>query len=398
MPIESTTALRKISALKKKIKVIRGGQGSAKTISILILLINHAAGVPDREILIISSELTKMRLTVIKDFVKMMKAIGIFSEHRFIAGTLYRFPNGSFIKFIGLDKDDVGKGLRSDIAYFNEVNKCDKESYRQVATRAGKVIMDYNPDAEFFVDRDVIPRDDADFLQLTFEDNEKLPESEREEILNYYKVGYGIEYDPDITKEIPILNPYYANLWQVYGLGNIGSLQGAIYTYTEVESMPEAYKWKAYGIDWGFTNDPTAVVDVRFFDGKIWIDESLYKKGLTNGDIAEERKDYKSEEHIADSAEPKSIEDLRRHGFRIRGCSKGADSIRSGIDKLQQCPIMVTSRSTNILSELRNYTWAEDKNGEPTGKPIDDHNHALDAVRYVVMEKKRTRSGHYSVS
>lgn len=130
MPIEQTTALRKISALKKKIKVIRGGQGSAKTISILILLINHAARTPDREILIISSELTKMRLTVIKDFVKMMKAIGIFSEHRFIAGTLYRFPNGSFIKFIGLDKDDVGKGLRSDIAYFNEVNKCDKESYR----------------------------------------------------------------------------------------------------------------------------------------------------------------------------------------------------------------------------------------------------------------------------
>ena len=397
MPIESTTALRKIAALKKKIKVIRGGQGSAKTISILILLINHAAATPDREILIISSELTKMRLTVIKDFVKMMKAIGIFLEHRFIAGTLYRFPNGSFIKFIGLDKEDVGKGLRSDIAYFNEVNKCDKESYRQVATRAGKVIMDYNPDAEFFVDKDVIPREDADFLQLTFWDNEMLPEAEKEEILNYYKMGYGVDYVAD-AEEPEIVNPYFANLWQVYGLGNIGSLQGAVYNnWKEVDAMPDAYKWKAYGVDWGYTNDPTAVVDVRFFDDKIWLDESLYEKGLTNGDIAEERKLSKTEEHIADSAEPKSIEDLRRHGFRIRGCSKGADSIRSGIDKMQQHPIMVTSRSKNILSELRNYTWAKDKNGEPTGKPIDDHNHALDAIRYVVMEKKRTRSGSYTI-
>lgn len=397
MPIEQTTALRKIAALKKKIKVIRGGQGSAKTISILILLINHASGTPDREILIISSELTKMRLTVIKDFVKMMKAIGIFSEHRFIAGTLYRFPNGSFIKFIGLDKEDVGKGLRSDIAYFNEVNKCDKESYRQVATRAGKVIMDYNPDAEFFVDTDVIPRDDADFLQLTFEDNEMLPEAEREEILNYYKMGYGVDYVKG-AKEPTTINPYFANLWQVYGLGNIGSLQGAVYgNWKECEAMPEAYKWKAFGVDWGYTNDPTAVVDVRFFDNKIWLDEGLYERGLTNGDIAEERKEYKTQEHIADSAEPKSIEDLRRHGFRIRGCSKGSDSIRSGIDKVQQHPIMVTSRSKNILSELRNYTWAKDKNGEATGKPIDDHNHALDAVRYVVMEKLRARSGQYSI-
>ena len=157
--IKQTTALRKIANLKKRIWVIRGGQGSAKTISILILLINHASSNSNREILIISAELTKMRLTVIKDFVKVMRGFGIYEDSRFKAGTLYRFPNGSFIKFIGLDKEDVGKGLRSDIAYFNEVNKCDKESYRQVASRAKRVVMDYNPDANFFVDKDVIPLD-----------------------------------------------------------------------------------------------------------------------------------------------------------------------------------------------------------------------------------------------
>jgi len=161
--------------------------------------------------------------------------------------------------------------------------------------------------------------------------------------------------------------------------------------------MPESYKWQAFGIDWGYTNDPTAVVDVRFFDNKIWLDECLYERGLTNSDIAEARSETKKEEHIADSAEPKSIEDLRRHGFRIRPCSKGSDSIRSGIDKMQQFPIMVMSRSINIISELRKYTWAKDKNGEATGKPIDDHNHAIDSVRYVVMEKAKARSGQYSI-
>ena len=147
--IQATTALRKIAGLKKRIWTIRGGQGSAKTISILILLINHASSKPNKEILIISAELTKMRLTVIKDFIKVMRGFGIFDERRMKAGTLYVFPNGSFIKFIGLDKEDVGKGLRSDIAYFNEVNKCDQESYRQVASRAKRVIMDYNPDRDW---------------------------------------------------------------------------------------------------------------------------------------------------------------------------------------------------------------------------------------------------------
>ena len=117
--IQATTSLKKIAALKKRIWCIRGSQGSAKTYSILTLLINHASSKPDKEIFIVSAELTKMRNTVIKDFVKLMKLIGIYSDDRFLAGTLYRFPNGSFIKFIGLDKEDVGKGLRCDIVYFN---------------------------------------------------------------------------------------------------------------------------------------------------------------------------------------------------------------------------------------------------------------------------------------
>lgn len=382
--IQSTTSLRKISALKKPIKVIRGGQGSGKTISILILLINHASSCPDKEILIISAELTKMRLTVIKDFIKVMKMANLYNEARFLAGTLYRFPNGSFIKFIGLDKTDVGKGLRSDVAYFNEINKCDQESYRQVASRAGQVYADYNPDAEFYIDTDVIPRKDCDFLQLTFRDNELLSEREREEILIYYKNGY--------NEDGTIKNGYWANLWQVYGLGNIGNLQGVVFdNWDIVDDIPLGAEFIADGLDWGFTNDPTSLIKVCRFNGELYLDELIYETQLTNLDIGIKMRSIGISERtciVADSAEPKSIEDLYRAGYtNIEPAEKGPDSVRNGIDTLQQFKMHVTARSLNLIKELRAYRWKVDKNGKSLNEPIDSMNHAIDAIRYVALNK-----------
>jgi len=352
--IQQTTALRKIAGLRKRIKVIRGGQGAAKTISILILLINHASGVSDREILILSAELTKMRLTVIKDFVKLMKLSGLWDERRFIAGTLYRFPNGSFIKFIGLDKQDVGKGLRCDVAYFNEVNKCDAESYRQVASRAGKVYADYNPDAQFFIDTDVIGRDDCDFLQLTFEDNELLATEERNEILNYYKLGY--------NEDGTVKNSYWANIWRVYGLGEVGALHGVIFTnWSEIESVPTAAKLIGFGMDFGYTNDPTTCAMLYEYNGQRIYDEVIYQTGLLNRDIAALLKSAgitKQVRGFADSADPKSIDEINGYGFNIKPVAKGNDSIAYGIGLMQEQPFLVTKRSINAKKELNAYRSA----------------------------------------
>lgn len=376
--IQQTTALRKIASLRKRIKVIRGGQGAGKTVSVLILLINHASSKPDKEILIISAELTKMRITVIKDFVKVMKMAGIYEESRFIAGTLYRFPNGSFIKFIGLDKEDVGKGLRCDIAYFNEVNKCAQESYRQVSTRAGQVIADYNPDAEFYIDRDIIGREDCDFLQLTFRDNELLADTERDEILNYYTQGY--------NSDGSIRNSYWANLWQVYGLGNIGALHGVVFTnWAEVDQIPATSKLIAYGMDFGYTNDPTTCTAIWQYNNEFYFDEVLYQTGLTNPEIARvlTAKGIDKAAYIyADSAEPKSIQELKHAGLRIKGADKGRDSIMFGIQCMQEGRFYVTSRSVNLLRELRAYVWDTDKNGAKLNKPIDAFNHCIDGIRY----------------
>lgn len=382
--LQTTTALKKIANLRKPIRVIRGGQGAGKTISTLILLINHASSKPNKEILIISAELTKMRLTVIKDFVKVMRLAGLYDDRRFLAETLYKFPNGSFIKFIGLDKEDVGKGLRCDVAYFNEVNKCDKISYRQVASRAKIVYADYNPDAEFFIDTDVIPRADCDFLCLTFEDNELLDERERHEILMYKQLGY----NPDGS----VKDPYWANAWEVYGLGKIGNLTGAIFNNWEViPELPKEAELICYGMDWGFTNDPTALVAVYKWNQDIIIDELIYKTGLTNSMLVELMKELKIDDYseiIADSSDPKSIQDLRNMGYpNIIGAKKGTDSVVFGISKMQEYKIWITANSTNAIKEFRSYTWAVDRNGKATGQPIDKHNHIIDPVRYVFQDR-----------
>src|SRR6188508_2246232 len=159
--IQPTTALRKIARLKKRIWVIQGGQGAGKTFAILLLLINHARGKTDKEIIVASSELSKMRITVMKDFVKILRELGIYEEVK-ISDTLFRFPSGSFIKFIGLDKEDIGKGLRSDIVFINEANKVSFETYRELTSRAKRVILDFNPNAEFWAHAEVITRDDAE--------------------------------------------------------------------------------------------------------------------------------------------------------------------------------------------------------------------------------------------
>jgi phage terminase large subunit len=382
--IQQTTALRKIAALKKPIKVIQGGQGASKTFSILILLIQHAASKPNKEILILSAELTKMRLTVIKDFVKIMQTSGIYQDSRFIAGTLYRFPNGSFIKFIGLDKSDVGKGLRSDVAYFNEVNKIDSETYRQVASRAGKVFADYNPDAEFFIHTEVLGRNDVDYLELTFRDNELLSERERSEILRYKELGYnGNE----------IINKYWANKWRVYGLGLVGSIDGVVFeNWSIIDTLPKEARLLFGGIDFGFATSKFAAVNVYQYNGEYILEELVYATNLTNQDAARLmiERGYKGALMYCDSAEPKSIEELRRANINAVACDSKQDIKKFAIQKLNTKNFNVLKNSSNLVNELRYYVW-DDKSGKPKKSDLD---HLIDGLLYSIGSDGKY-SGNY---
>ena len=372
-----TTSLRKIASLRKKIKVVQGGQGAGKTISILILLINHAFRTPSAEILILSAELTKMRLTVIKDFVKVMRLTGYYQEERFLAGTLYKFPNGAFIKFIGLDKSDVGKGLRSTVAYFNEVNKIDSETYRQVASRSKSIYADFNPDTKFFVHEDIIHREDCDFLTLTFEDNEQLSKEERDEILNYKVLGY--------NSDGTIKNNFWANKWLVYGMGQLGKKDGAILTNWKKGRFNDDLPY-GFGLDWGskdpFTLTKFAIDHKRF---KIYVKNLVYKSDLSTADIKERVSLHvKDEIIIADSANRTGIHDLREWGFNAYPSYKG--SVVGRLTDLQSYELIIDD-SPEVEDELNNYIWLDRRGNHP----IDDHNHVIDPLGYYYLWSKRNR-------
>ena len=383
--IQQTTALRKIASLKKKIKVVQGGQGASKTFSILMLIINHASSVPNREILILSAELTKMRLTVIKDFVKIMRLFGIYEDSRFIAGTLYRFPNGSFIKFIGLDKSDVGKGLRSHVAYFNEVNKTDSETYRQVASRAQTVYADFNPDANFWLHEEVIPRDDCDFLKLTFLDNEHLDQGERDEILRYKWLGY--------NEDGTIKNKYWANKWRVYGLGEVGSIDGAVFENWEAVPMPKEARIEYYGCDFGYETSKLAILGIYNFNGKRYLKQFVYENKKTNQQGAElfKERGYNGGYVFCDSAEPKSIRELQVAGVKAVPCGAKTDIKAYAIQLLNQEHFYVDDTSKDLIYELQHYVY-----DPKTGKPQKSNNdHLMDALLYAVGTENKSRGRYF---
>lgn len=370
--MKATKALIKISRLKKRIWGIQGGQGAGKTWAILELIINHCLKNPNKEVFIASDELSKMRITIIKDFVKIMKSFAIFNKNEFTDGTLYRFSNGSFIKFIGLDKADIGKGLRSDIVYVNECNKINFETYRELTSRAKRVILDFNPNNKFWFHEEVMPRPDCDYICLTFKDNEYLSDEERNEILLYYEKGY--------NEDGTIKNEYWANMWRVYGLGEIGKLKGAILNNWTIGKFDNSLQ-SICGLDFG-SKDPDALVKVAV-DKKnnlIYVDELIYKTQNSTNDLIKliASKLDKRTLIIADSASPRTIDDIKAAGFNIHKVDK--PKILDSIKVLQGYKIIVSEMSLNIIRELNDWVWL-DKKGEI---PADCNNHSIDAIRYAV--------------
>ena len=382
-----TTAYIKILNLiesnpEENVFVIRGGQGASKTISILQLIIQSLA-TKEKEATVLSSELSKMKRTVIRDYKKICKDWGTLkNEHDFNKSeSKHDYFNGSYLDFLGADVNDVGKGFRRDILYINEADKMDVDTAVQFISRAGLTIIDYNPDALFWGDEYI---NENNFLTLTFEDNEYLPESEVKSILDYKIKGFFNQDSKDLFNVNNIRNRYWANKWKVYGCGLVGSLDGVVFDNWEVvDGIPEGARLLGIGLDFGYSNDPSAAVEVYKYNDKRILNEVFYRTGMLNGEIAKSLP--KNTFIYADSAEPKSIEEIRRHGVNIMPVKKGADSIVFGIQTMQTQSYLITSKSTNVINEFQKYTWIKDKSGIVKNKPIDKHNHAIDGIRYFEM-------------
>jgi phage terminase large subunit len=299
----------------------------------------------------------------------------------------YTFDNGSYIEFFSADQPDRLRGARRTTLYVNECNNVPFESYYQLAIRtSGEIWLDYNPVSTFWVDKELIGQDNVDFITLTYKDNEALPETIVTEIEN--------------AREKAKYSTYWANWWKVYGLGQIGSLEGVcIPDWKEIETLPKEARLLCYGLDFGYTNDPTSLVALYKHNNTYIFDEIIYQKKLLNSDISNLLNTHDVKGMIyADSAEPKSIAELNGYRHNVLPVSKGRDSIVYGINLMNQNEIFVTSRSKNLIKELSNYTWMVDKEGNKMNKPIDAFNHAIDAARYAITSQlENPNRGKYFV-
>lgn len=368
-----TTAINKILSLKRRIKIIQGGTSAGKTFGILPVLIDKATKNAGLEISIVAESIPHLRRGALRDFEKIMKWTGRFFDDRFNKTLLkYEFANGSFIEFFSADDSSKLRGARRDILYINECNNVPFEAYNELAIRTKKeVYLDFNPANEFWVHKELKDEPDSDFIILTYKDNEALDESIVQQI--------------EKNREKATTSAYWANWWKVYGEGQVGSLEGVVFNnWKQIDILPNEAKLIGIGLDFGYTNDPTAIIEVYNFNGTRIINELAYRTGMLNSDIAKMLPNNVT--IYADSAEPKSIEEIRRYGKTIKPVTKGKDSINYGIDVMQRQNYLITSNSSNLIKELRSYCWDTDKTGMRLNKPIDHFNHAIDALRYHEME------------
>ena len=369
---------------KARIQVHQGGSRSGKTFSILTALIELCHKNTGLVITICRKTYPALRATSMRDFFEILNKEGVYNVelHNKSEGTYQLW--GNLVEFISVDQPQKVRGRKRDVLFINEANELHIEDWRQLMLRTTeRTIIDFNPSDEFhWIYEQVIPREDADFFQTTYKDNPFLPQS----------VVLEIERFKDIDE----------NFWRVYGLGERGVATATIFTHwTEINQIPNEYKLLNIGLDFGYTNDPTAIVRIYTDGHSFAVDELCYATRLTNSDIAKVLRDNevdRSDVVICDSAEPKSIDEIHSHGFNTHGARKGKDSVKNGIQFLHSRPLAITSRSVNLIRELRNYKWKEDKNGKQLNDPVDSFNHAIDAMRYgITWNQTNPNFGSYAI-
>lgn len=353
--------------MKSRLRIVQGGSSAGKTIALLLILIDIAQSQKNKMISVVSETIPHLKRGAIRDFLNIMHAHRYYKDARWNkTDFVYEFETGSKIEFFSADSQDKVRGPRRDILFCNECNNISYETYTQLAIRTNDYIyLDFNPVSEFWVHTDIIPNHEHDFEIVTYLDNEALPEAIKSEL------------------ESRKANKYF---WQVFGLGQIGEVEGKIYRdWLMIDEIPHEARLVRYGLDFGYTNDPSACVAIYEFNGGFVIDEVIYQKGLSNKQIADTLSNLDRALIIADSAEPKSIDEIRLYGLNILPSQKGKDSVVNGIQYIQNLRISVTKRSVNLIKEYRNYFWLRDKDGKTLNAPDHTWSHSMDSVRYALM-------------
>ena len=375
-----TTATNKVKVLKKRIRGLQGGTSASKTVSALLYLIAMAQSDKTPTLTsIVSESFPHLRRGVMRDFLNIMNEHRYFDEERWSRSDfIYTFETGSKIEFFSADQPSKVRGPRRDRLFINEANNIPYETFVQLEIRTKDfIILDWNPVSSFWFHDELLgQRDDVEMIILTYKDNEAL--------------------DPNIVQSIEA-RKRNVKWWRVYGEGQVGEIEGRIYTdWKIIDKVPHEARLFRRGMDFGYTNDPTAIVDVYEYNGGIVLDEQMYLRGQSNKKIADllNNLDEPTTLVIADSAEPKSIDEIKSYGINILGAVKGPDSINYGIQLVQDKKISITKNSVNGIKEYRDYNWKFDNDGKNLGTPDSSDDHFLDAVRYAISSSQPSKQYH----
>ena len=359
-----------------------GGTRSGKTYALLQWCIVKALSNKET-ITIVRKTIPSLKRTVMKDFKDIMQSLGVWNENDFnISDRIYTFYTESVIQFISTDDADKLRGLKSTILWLEETNEIDAESYFQLQIRTtGPIILSYNPTISPY--HWLREMQDCTRYFTTYKNNPYLDRSLKEAI-----------------EELRTTNP---KAWQTYGLGEYVNNEKAVFTFNTVEWLPEDAEFIAYGMDFGYSADPTTLVSVWKYNNELYLVEHCYDKGMTTSDIHNMLSGVVNgrEEIWADSAEPRLIDELYKLGWNIKPVIKGKDSINFGIQVMQNYKINIPKTCQNLTNEFFGYEWSSDRFGKQLDKPVDFNNHAIDAARYAVMMRlsnKATAKGKYIIS
>lgn len=361
----------------------KGGTRSTKTFSVLQFILVGIVLQRKCLISVVSESLPHLKRGALRDWIRILDGEGFKENTDYIYNrSSYTFTftvSGAEVEFFSVTSDKA-RGAQRDVLFVNEANLIDYETWRQLSIRTSGVrFLDYNPTAVFWFDDHVAHRDGVALIHSTYLDNPFL--------------------SPEQVAEIES-NKGNSNWWRVFGLGETGTSEGLIFSpgsWKIVERLPQDFKRMGVGIDFGFTNDPTAIVEVRLAEGALWVDCPVYMPGMLNSDIADRLAELGYTVYtsiVADSAEQKSIAEINARRFNVVGVVKGADSVRAGLQILQGYELRVTERSLDLIRELRTYSWKQDRNGKWMNIPEDRNNHAIDALRYAAMTFFKTERPH----
>lgn len=378
MKLQTTRVFSEIEAARRNGYTTVSEQGSsrsAKTYNTVIWIVCQCLSVPKTTVSICRSTLPSLKGSVLRDFIEVLQRIGEYSDKHYNKSDLiYTFPNGSWVEFFSCDNETKLRGRKRKILFVNEANELKYLEWQQLQLRTTQFsIIDYNPsfsDEHWICEVNKDPRT-YHFIS-TYKDNPFLEQK--------------------VIDEIESLKRKNFSLWQIYGLGLQAQVEGLVFRNVDVvERIPETgYRRRRFlGVDFGYTNDPTAIIDVLIEEESktLYLDELCYRTTMLTSDIIAELKPQGAVKVISESADPRLVQEIYRAGVNIHPVVKYSGSIEAGITKMQEYKLVITKRSTNVIKEFRNYTYQQDKEGKWLNTPIDVWNHAIDAIRYVVMSE-----------